>query len=287
MRSGEGYRANLDRRAVSRAIEAWRREADDMTVTALAAAAGWSIAKMSFLLNAVTAISEADLLTLALILKATPADRELAHSTLLRAKRPEAWDGRPCLGWGLDELEAEAHELRIVAGELLPPLLRTQVYAGAVRAAQAMVLSEHRRPYSHQLREQTLGHLLDAVPLRVQVVVSEAALQQVVGSPKITADQLLWLLQLMGLPSVTVQVVPYTLGAVPGPGFSFSCMSFLERQFDDVVAVELLHETRWLEAEEEREPYEHTFLKLQDVALSEVESVDFISERLSRAQKSS
>lgn len=225
--------------------------------------------------------SEADLLTVGLILKATPAERELTHSTLLRSRRPQAWDGRPCLASNVDELEAEASELRIVAGELLPPLVQTQMYAGAVRAAQVAVLAEHRRPYRHEFRERTLKHLLDDTPLRMQVVLSEAALQRVVGSPKITADQLLWLLQLSGLASVTVQVMPYAFGAGPGLGFSFSCMSFLERQFDDVVAVELLHGTTWLEAEAQREPYEHTFLKLQEAALPEEESTDFISERLS------
>lgn len=55
--------ANLDRRAVSRALQAWRREANDMTCTALAAAGGWSVAKMSMTLDAVSPISEADLLT--------------------------------------------------------------------------------------------------------------------------------------------------------------------------------------------------------------------------------
>lgn len=273
------YHANLDRRAVSRALQAWRREAD-MTSTALAAAGGWSAAKMSMLLNAVSPISEADLLTLAMILQADPAQRELAYNTVQRARTPREWNGRPCLGWELDELEAEAIELRIVAGELLPPLLQTQAYAGAAQAAQAAVLSEHRQPYRHELRQATLARLGSVTPLRVHVVLSEAALRRGVGGAQVTADQLLWLVQLCGMKNIRAQVVPNALGAFPGLGWSFTCLSFLERQFEDVVAVELPHGTTWLEQNEKRVPYEHTFLKLQEVALPEADSVELMAELL-------
>lgn len=272
------YQANLDRRAVSRALQAWRREADDMTNTALAAAGGWSAAKMSMILNAVSPISEADLLTLAMILKADPAQRELAYNSLQRARNPREWDARPCLDWGLDELEAEAIELRMVAGELLPPLLQSQAYAGAVHAAQAAVLAEHRRPYSHELRQTTSTRLGDVTPLRVHVVLSEAALRRTVGGAQVMADQLLWLVQLCGMESVKLQVVPNAHGAFPGLGWPFTCLSFLERQFEDVVAVELPHGTIWLEQEEERVPYEQTFLKLQEMALPPADSVELIAE---------
>ena len=92
------------------------------------------------------------------------------------------------------------------------------------------------------------------------------------------ADQLLWLVQLCGMESVRVQVIPSVLGAFPGLGWSFTCLSFLERQFEDVVAVELPHGTTWLEQEQERVPYEHTFLKLQEIALPEMVSVELVAE---------
>lgn len=271
------YQANLDRRAVSRALEAWRGETD-LTSTALAAAGGWSAAKMSMILNAVSPISEADLLTLAMILKADPVQRELAYNSVQRSRQPQNWDGRPCLGWGLDELEAEAIELRIVAGELLPPLLRTQAYDGAFHAAQAAVLAEYRRPYSHELRQATLTRLGDVTPLRVHVVLSEAALRRTVGGAQVMVDQLLWLVQLCGMENVRMQVVLDCFGAFPGLGSNFTCLSFLERQFENVVAVELPHGTTWLEQEEKRAPYEHTFLKLQEMALAEEESVELVAD---------
>lgn len=197
-----------------------------------------------------------------------------------RARSPQGWDGRPCLEWSLDVLEAEAIELRVVAGELLPPLLQNQAYAGAVHAAQAAVLSEHRRPCSHALRQATLTRLDGVTPLRVHVVLSEAALRRTVGGTQVTTDQLLWLLQLCGMESVGVQVVPNVLGAFPGLGWSFTCLSFLERQFRDAVAIELPHGTTWLEQEADRLPYEHTFSKLQEMALPRAESAEFVAELL-------
>lgn len=178
-----------------------------------------------------------------MIVKPDPVRRELAYNSVQRARSPQGWDGRPCLEWSVDELEAEAIELRIVAGELFPPLLQHQAYAGAVH-----------------------------------VVLSEAALRRAVGGAQVMTDQLLWLLQLCGMESVTVQVVPNALGAFPGQGWSFTCLSFLERQFEDVVAVELPHGTTWLEQEAERLPYEHTFLKLQEMALPRAESAELVAE---------
>jgi hypothetical protein len=118
-------------------------------------------------------------------------------------------------------------------------------------------------------------------PLRIHVVLSEAALRRTVGGAQVMADQLLWLVQLCGMESVRVQMVPNLLGAFAGLGWSFTWLSFLERQFEDVVTVELPHRTAWLEQEAERVPYAHTFMKLQEMALSEGESVDLIAERLS------
>jgi hypothetical protein len=97
-------------------------------------------------------LSEADVLTVAMLLGANATERELALGSVTRSRSPTDWDGRPCLEWGLADLEAEACELRIVAGEVLPPALQTQAYAGAVLAAQAVVLSEHRLPYDRTLR---------------------------------------------------------------------------------------------------------------------------------------
>jgi hypothetical protein len=117
----------------------------------------------------------------------------------------------------------------------------------------------------------------------VQVVLSEAALRRAVPGPEVVADQLVWLLRIMELANVGVQVVPYSAGAFPGMGYAFTCLSFLERQFDDVVAVEQLHRTTWLERDADREPYEHTFLKAQDMALTEQESAKLIVELLEAA----
>lgn len=53
---------------------------------------------------------------------------------------------------------------------------------------------------------------------------------------------------------------------------------------EDVVAVELPHGTTWLAQEAERTPYEHTFLKLQEMALPPADSVELVAERLLELQ---
>jgi hypothetical protein len=66
-------------------------------------------------------------------------------------------------------------------------------------------------------------------------------------------------------------------------GSTFTCLSFLERQFDGVVAVEQLHRITWLERDAEREPYEHTFLKVQEMALTKGQSAKRIVDMLHAA----
>src|SRR5688572_14450222 len=127
-------RAKLQRRALSRAIRGWR-EVTGMSGFELSKKAGWSSAKMSMMQNAACPIFADDVLVLAMILGIDEAARRLAYNSANRAHRPTAWDyenpGAPLLDWTLDELEAEAAEIRIVATETLPPLFRAQAYAEA------------------------------------------------------------------------------------------------------------------------------------------------------------
>lgn len=111
-------RANLQRRALGRAINGWR-EASGMSGFELAKKAGWSSAKMSMMQNAACPIFADDVLVLAMVLDIDEATRRLAYNSANRAQRSATWDhenpGMPHFGWTLDELEAEAAPLNVHA----------------------------------------------------------------------------------------------------------------------------------------------------------------------------
>lgn len=276
--------ANLQRRALSRAIRGWRK-ASGMSGVELSTKAGWSSAKMSMMQNAACPIFADDILVLAMLLGIDEATRRRAYNSANRARRPTAWDyenpGAPRLGWTLDDLEAESAEIRVVATETLPPLVRTRAYAEALQLGQSVAVES---PYSAKLRDEILtGVMVNGSP-RLHLVVTEAVLRRLVGGVVAMTDQLTWLLQLISVPGVTVRVVPDGVGAYPGIGTGFGILSFIEKHFDDVVFVQQLHHELWLETADDRVLYEKTFDRLSDTALPEADSTDFIAVRLLELQ---
>lgn len=273
-------RANLQRQALSRVIRGWREDSG-LSGSELSRKAGWSSAKMSMMQNAACPIFADDVLVLAMILGIDEATRRLAYNSADRAHRSADWDrespGAPRFGWTLDEVEAEAGELRVVAGEILPPLFRTQGYAEALRLGQAVAAES---PYSVELRDKILAGVMVNGSPRLHVLLAEAVLRRAVGGPVVMADQLTWLLQLIALPAVTVQVVPDGIGAYPGIGWCFTMLSFMAKHLDDVVFVQQLHNALWLEAADDCVPYEKTFCRLAQVALPPADSVELIAEAL-------
>lgn len=270
------YRANLHRRALSRVVQRWQ-EAAELSGSELADRAGWSGAKMSLLLNAHQAMSEADFLTLAMILGADPVlrDRGLAS---VRASLGQADAGQTGLKWTLADLEAEAQELRIYAPETVPPLLRTTAYDDLVWSSLPAAVQACHERYDNELRQATLDKLAERPHRRVHVVFGEAVLRHVAAIPGIGADQLAWLVKLAELATVTLQVVRDAERAIAGGGFTI--LSFLEDRFEEVVYVEQLHKVEWLEGAEERAVYGAAFERLAFAAMVAEETAELIADRL-------
>lgn len=270
------YRSNLHRRALSRVVQRWQ-EAAELSGGELADRAGWSGAKMSLLLNAHQSMSEADFLTLAMILKADPVLRDRGLCSV-RASVGQADAGQNGLKWTLADLEAEAQELRIYASETVPPLLRTSAYDDLVWSSLPTAVQACHERYDNELRHATLGKLAERPHRRVHVVFADAVLRHLAVLQEIGADQLAWLVKLAELDNVTLQVALDAGRPVAGSGFTL--LSFLEDRFEDVVHVEQLHGVEWLERAAERMAYEVTLDHLTRAVLSAENSVELIADRL-------
>ncbi len=123
-------------------------------------------------------------------------------------------------------------------------------------------------------RQQILSR--DAPP-RLAVVLDEAALHRMAGGHQVMAAQLARLLDMSALPNVTVQVLPFELGSHPAVESNFTILD-LPDQAPDVVFVEGLIGSTYLERPEDLKRYREIFRRLQSTALNPQDTAELIAE---------
>jgi hypothetical protein len=117
-------------------------------------------------------------------------------------------------------LEQEATDLSFYQGELIPGLFQTEGYARALISTSKTVAPAD---VDEVVRARVRRHALlerDHAPA-VHLVLGEATIRQAVGGPDIQAGQLERLIETAQLPHVTVQILPFTVGAHAALGNPF------------------------------------------------------------------
>lgn len=118
----------------------------------------------------------------------------------------------------LEQLRTEHHADRILAFStvLVPGLLQTEAYADTVVTQVGRdFLSRidlRRRIQVRLQRQQQLFKRLDTV--RLHVLIDESVIRRQVGGPQTFIAQLYHLTELMKLPNVTVQILPFSSGTI-------------------------------------------------------------------------
>ncbi|MFD4638414.1 Scr1 family TA system antitoxin-like transcriptional regulator [Lentzea sp. NPDC058436] len=267
----KNFKSSLQNRAVGRALARWRADSG-MSLSEVTKNVGWSTAKTSMLQNGLRPIPDYDVLALALVYGVSDRER---RPVLLGAQRAHAsrqfellgGETAACVAWTYAELESEASYERVIAMDLLPPVVRSPEYEAALRRARVSPSShQDRRYYSDADRSQVMSHIHDGPSLCVDLVIGEAVLRRPVGGHLVAADQLLKLAALAALPGVRVQLAADigTFAGIP----SFTIFSFREEEFDDVVYLDTLHNEIWLEHVDEVLPYTESFTRLMSNLLS-------------------
>jgi hypothetical protein len=102
-------------------------------------------------------------------------------------------------------------------------------------------------------RQATLGR---DDPPRLIAVVGEAALQRVIGSPRVMAQQSEHLHRLVDAGAVDLRVLPYSVGAhVALTGGAFTIMEFDDEADPDVVYLEAQTSAQYLEDQDQLATY--------------------------------
>lgn len=112
-------------------------------------------------------------------------------------------------------LEAEAREAINYESLFIPGLLQTEDYARAVMRGVRPTITgdEIETRIAARLHRQAL--LESETPLRLWAILDQAALSRMVGDDAIMYDQLTHLAQQAQRPHITVQVIPFSAGAIP------------------------------------------------------------------------
>ncbi len=125
------------------------------------------------------------------------------------------------------ELEDEADAISLLEGEFVPGLVQIKEYARALIAS-----------YSPHVRPEDVDRLLDirmtrqqrvtaADPLKLRILLGEAALHTQVGGPRVLRAQLEHLLDLTSnYETIETRVLPWAVGARPALGRNFTILEF-------------------------------------------------------------
>ncbi|MFI6466378.1 helix-turn-helix domain-containing protein [Streptomyces sp. NPDC050528] len=177
-------------------------------------------------------------------------------------------------------LESQASTLRTLETSVVPGLLQTPEYARAVTRAAVGGLDNDgpdRLDALVQVRLARQDVLRADPPLELSVVLDEAVLRREVGGPGVMARQLDRLVEAAKLPQVRLQVLPFAAGAHIGITGPFVIFSFPSTSDLDVVVLDHLTSSLYLERKEDLEAYTEAFNTLQFHALSPEDSSDYIA----------
>ncbi|MEU9922395.1 helix-turn-helix transcriptional regulator [Streptomyces griseoluteus] len=180
-------------------------------------------------------------------------------------------------------LETDAQSLRVYEPQLVTGLLQTRAYAEAlVRGAlpETSTAEIEKRVKVRMRRQERVTD--DTNPLRLWVVLDEAALHRVVGSKLIMREQLEHLIELSSLPHVTVQVLPFEVGAHPGLNGQYAILEFADAADSSVVYLEGVTSDLYLEKAPDVQKYAVMYEHLRAQALPVERSQQFIQDAAKR-----
>lgn len=174
--------------------------------------------------------------------------------------------------------EAEATAARDFEPMLIPGLLQTGRYAREVNSVgwKTDAATIDQRVEARLTRQGVLTRT--PTPLSLHAVVSEAALLLEVGGPEVLRHQLEHIAKLASRPNITVQILPFTVGATLADRGGFAVLTFAAEDpplgYVETAAGEL-----FIEAPGEIGRLDAIFDQLKALAMSPAESVKLIRER--------
>lgn len=198
-----------------------------------------------------------DLLTLYGV--SEPKERESLLNLARHANNPGWWhhftDILPPTFQSFLGLEGASTLIRTYELQFVPGLLQTPDYARAI-----MLLGHAGEPPEEierrvDLRMQRQQVLTKSDPPQLWAVIDEAVLRRPIGGTAVMKAQIEALIAVSRMPNVRLQIIPFMSGGHAAAGGSFTILRFPESDLPDVVWVEHLTSSIYLDKREDVDVY--------------------------------
>ena len=174
-------------------------------------------------------------------------------------------------------LEADAASIKNFNLSIVPGILQTADYARALHVTTVPTLSPESIEQGVETRLIRQRRLSENNALRVWSILDEAALHRVIGGPAVMRSQLERLIEFAGLPNITIQVIPFEVGAHPALESDFIILEFAT-SVGSVVYVEGLLGSFYRDRPQDIKRYQMIFDVLSSVACDKKESITKIAD---------
>ena len=198
------------------------------------------------------------------------------------ARKPNWWNRYEDLSMPYIGLEQDAASITSYTMYYVPALLQTEDYTRAIILAIAPKIDRkvlEDRIEARMLRQQILGR---EDPPKYRVLMDEAVLRRPVGGQAVMRAQIDKILDTANKGKVTIQIVPFEIGAHAAQDSNFILLDFDDQA--SVAFVEGLAAHQYLDKKEDTERYREAVEYLRDSALSPRESIPRIMEARSLHQ---
>ncbi|MFJ8822422.1 helix-turn-helix domain-containing protein [Streptomyces sp. NPDC102467] len=174
-------------------------------------------------------------------------------------------------------LESQACRIRTLETSVVPGLLQTPEYARAVTRSVLAGMPDQHIEALVEVRLARQDVLRAQPPLQLSAVLDEGVLRREVGGSGILRRQVAHLAEAAQMPHVQIQVLPFSAGGHIGLSGPFVVFSFPNTSDLDVVVLDHLTSSLYLERKEDLKAYTEAFDTLLLRALSPEDSLEFIA----------
>lgn len=275
-------------RAIGRTLWKWRDETG-MSLTEACKKAGFSIASLSMMENALRPFDPLNVMILGRVYELpneiwkqqvrradfAAKERKNVHYRQSAYDLDEAKDA--------DDSRLEATAICAFGADAIPRLIQTADYRASTTQPNASKSANEGSGHESEPHTDWLKSLAanEASNPTVGVVLTKRAIHQVVGNPAITDAALMQLVHLSDFDHFTVQVLDDEVCAEIQPETSYCHLAFPHEQHNDVVYLESTGRGRYVEDSTTCQLIRQGFTALQRCALSSTQSIEVIAEAAS------
>lgn len=270
------------RRRLRTALRAAREDAS-LTQEFVAEKMDWSLSKLIRIETGRVSVSTNDVKALLQLYQIDGTEIADELIALARVARQKPWwqDSRSSIPAHYAQyigLEAEASAMRCFQSSVIPGLVQTEAYARAVVTNRTPgQIRPDERDTRVDVRMRRKAEVLGRdEPPQFDIILDEAVLRRAIGGALVHHEQLGHLVALAEAPTITIQVVPFSAGAMTAAG-SFVILQFPDEADDDVVYLESALLENFIERPTETAPYHDEFSWLRSIALPPADSLSFIT----------